>query len=435
MEKGIKKALIITYYWPPGGGAGVQRWLKFVKYLRDYGWEPVVYTPENPEYPEIDESLLKDIPLNLTVIKQPIREPYKAYKRFIGQDKEKKIQTAFLTEDKKPRFTERIAVWIRGNFFIPDARKFWIKPSVKYLISYLKEHPVDAIITTGPPHSMHLIGLKLHQKLFIPWLADFRDPWTNIDFYNELMLTKTADRKHRKLEKQVLKTATWVSVISPSMAENFNSLYSRQYEVITNGYDPEDINTSGMVKLDQKFSIAHIGSLVKTRNPKVLWKVLSEIITNQPEFASDLEIKLVGKMDIIAKEDLDKYKLWQYVNKIDYLPHDEVVNVQQQSQVLLLLINDSPNAKMILTGKFFEYMASKRPILCIGPVDGNAAVILKETNTGKISGFEDSKTLKGHILDYYNQYKAGKLELENTSIEKYSRKSLTKRIIEVIDQK
>ena len=176
LKKIPKKVLIITYYWPPGGGAGVQRWLKFAKYLRDFGWEPVIYTPENGEMPVVDLSLQKDVPQGLAVIKQPIWEPYNSYKKFIGQGKEEKINTGFLTENKKPKLAEKIAVWIRGNYFIPDARKFWIKPSVKFLSEYLHHHPVSAIISTGPPHSMHLIALKLKKKLNLPWMADFRDP-------------------------------------------------------------------------------------------------------------------------------------------------------------------------------------------------------------------------------------------------------------------
>src|SRR5687768_9770887 len=173
-----KKVLIITYYWPPSGGSGVQRWLKFVKYLRDYGWEPIVYTPSNPESPVNDDSLAKDIPSGITILKTEIREPYGLYKRFIGRKKDEKISAGFLTEKKKPKFAERIAVWVRGNFFIPDARKWWIKPSISFLSDYLTKNKVDAIVSTGPPHSMHLIAMGVKKKTGIKWLADFRDPWT-----------------------------------------------------------------------------------------------------------------------------------------------------------------------------------------------------------------------------------------------------------------
>ena len=210
----MKKVLIITYYWPPSGGAGVQRWLKFVKYLRGFGWEPIVYTPENPEAPATDESLLKDIPDNLTVLRTRIWEPYSLYKNFIGQKKGETINAGFLSEKKKPGIAEKISVWIRGNWFIPDARKFWIKPSIIFLSQYLKNNPVHAVVSTGPPHSMHLIALGLKKQLHLPWLADFRDPWTNIDFYDKLMLTKFSNEKHKRMELEVLKNADKVVVVS-----------------------------------------------------------------------------------------------------------------------------------------------------------------------------------------------------------------------------
>ncbi|MEA3317025.1 MAG: glycosyl transferase family 1, partial [Bacteroidota bacterium] len=188
-KKKNKKVLIITYYWPPSGGAGVQRWLKFAKFLPKYGWNPIIYTPENGEIPVTDKSLHKDISKETKVIKRKIWEPYTWYKKFIGQKNNQKINVGFLSENQKPKFTEKISVWIRGNFFIPDARKFWIKPSVKFLKTYLKNNNVDAIISTGPPHSMHLIAMQLQKKLNLPWIADFRDPWTNIDFYEDLLLT------------------------------------------------------------------------------------------------------------------------------------------------------------------------------------------------------------------------------------------------------
>ena len=197
----MKKVLIITYYWPPAGGSAVYRWLKFTKYLREFGWEPIVYTAENGEYPELDPENEKDIPAGVTILKHPIWEPYQLYKRFIGQKKTEKVNVGFLTEKKKPALAERISVWVRGNFFIPDARRFWIKSSVKYLSKWLAENPVDIIISSGPPHSMHLIAMKLKNRFKLPWIADFRDPWPSIDFYKELRLTWFADKKHHRLEK------------------------------------------------------------------------------------------------------------------------------------------------------------------------------------------------------------------------------------------
>jgi len=428
----MNRVLIISYYWPPSGGAGVQRWLKFVKYLRDFKWEPVLFVPENPEYPEIDNSLIRDIPEDLEIIKLPIWEPYDLYKKLVGRRKEDRINAAFLSENKKNRFIENISVWIRGNLFVPDARKFWVKPSVRYLSSYLKYHPVKAIISTGPPHSLHLIAFQLAETFSFPWIADFRDPWTNIDFYNDLKLSPWADRKHRFLEKRILEKADRIVVISKTMAEDFRKINDRSYDVITNGFDEHDM-TVPTPQLDKKFSIAHIGTLVSTRNPIPLWMALKELVNEREDFAGDLEIKLVGKIDFSVSSSIESHGLIKYLNRIDYLPHDEVVKCQLQSQVLLLIINNTQNAKMILTGKFFEYLAARRPILCLGPEDGDAAVILHETHSGILSGFGDIIGMKKNILYFYNKYKNGDLKPESEGIELYSRKELTRQFADILN--
>ena len=424
----IKKVLIITYYWPPSGGAGVQRWLKFVKYLREFGWEPIVYTPENGEMPSLDQSLMKDLPHGIEILKTPIWEPYDTYKKLTGKKKEEKINSGFLSENAKTKRTEKIAVWIRGNFFIPDARKFWIKPSVKYLKSYLKDNPVDAIVSTGPPHSMHLIAKELKRIFQIKWVADFRDPWTNIDFYKDLMLSNAADKKHKRLEKEVLQEADVVLSVGATLGKELTDLGAKRSEVITNGYDIE--KNLEEVALDEKFSIAHIGTMTKSRNPEVLWKVLSMLIDNNEVFKNRLEIKLVGKVDISVMESIEKFNLLDYVRKIEYLPHDEVIIEQRKSHLLLLVVNDTPNAKGILTGKFFEYMSSGRPTLCIGPNDGDVAEIIRETEAGSVFESKDGEALKQYILKSFE----GKIAFKtNSSVEKYSRKQLTKKLVSILD--
>lgn len=429
----MKKVLIITYYWPPSGGAGVQRWLKFVKYLRDYQWEPVVYCPEGAEYPEKDLSLAKDIPGGLEVIRHPIREPYEIYKRFIGRGKDEKISAGFLAEEKRASLTEKISIWIRGNFFIPDARMFWIKPSIKVLTEYLSKHPVDFIISTGPPHSCHLIARGLRKRFNIPWLADFRDPWTNIDFYRDLMLSSWADRRHHRLEKAVLRESDAVIAVSPGLAEEFSVIHPREYHVITNGYDEADLAEADGILPGKKFSLVHIGSLVPARNPVVLWKVLAKILAENPGFRDDLEIKLVGKVDYTVRESLEKEGLTPYLNKVDYVPHQEVGKIMKQSQVLLLLVNNTPNARGILTGKFFEYLGSGRPVLAIGPVDGDLAVILRQSGAGMISDFGDENGLMENLREMYSHFKNGDLSVNAGKTEMYSRKSLTAALVKILD--
>lgn len=430
----MKRVLIITYYWPPSGGAGVQRWLKFVKYLRDFGWEPIVYTAENGEIPVIDHSLEKDIPKNTTVLKTKIWEPYSVYKTFIGKKQNEKINASFLSESKKPSLTEKISVWIRGNFFIPDARKFWIKPSINYLNDYLRKNPVDAVISSGPPHSMHLIALGLKQKFpTVKWIADFRDPWTNIDFYKELMLTSSSDKKHKSLEKKVLKHADSILSIGQGMNEEFKQIlgnHPEKFSVITNGYDEDDV-FKGELEKDKKFSIAHIGTLVKSRNPETLWKVLKSLVETNENFKKDLEIKLVGKVDYFVNEKLKFYGLETYVRRIDYLPHSEVIKEQQKTKVLLLLVNNTPNAKSILTGKIFEYLAANVPILAIGPTDGDLAEILNKTQSGLISDFDDQNKLKENILRIYSN---PQFEPNKNEIIKFSRRELTKTLSELLNK-
>lgn len=431
----MKKVLVITYYWPPGGGAGVQRWLKFIKYLREFDWEPVIYTPENPEVPAMDNSLFKDIPENLTVLKTKVWEPYSAYKRFVGRKKEDRIKAGFLSEEKSPSLTEKIAVWIRGNLFIPDARKFWIKPSTKYLVSYLKDNPVDAVVSTGPPHSMHMIAYGIKQKLNIPWLADFRDPWTNIDFYDKLMLSAKADKKHRKMEQQVLQSADKVVTVSWNWAKDFENLGTKKVNVITNGFDPDDFRNLESTVSD-KFEILHIGSMNKDRNPATFWQVINELVQENTSFADRLKITFIGQTDYTVFEAIENQHLSCYVEKVDYKPHDELITSAANASLLLLPLNDTPNVNGIIPGKLFEYLALNKPIFCIGPVKGDCAQIIMECNTGVVIDFDDKEKMKLEMVKMFEDFILGKsAKIENvTKRNKYSRQILAGEMAGLLDE-
>ena len=428
----MKKVLIITYYWIPSGGAGVQRWVKFTKYLRDFGWEPIIYTPENPEFPSIDTSFEKDISADIQVIKTPIWEPYTIYRNLTGK-KNQSINAGFISENKKQGWKDKLSIWIRGNFLIPDPRLFWIKPSVRFLTTYLTQNPVDVIITTGPPHSMHLIGLGLKKNFpTLPWIADFRDPWTNIDFYKELNLSWISDKIHHRFENKIIQCTDSVVVVSNGMKDEYELMKPEHIQVITNGYDDSDV-LKVSVELDKKFSISHIGTLNAARNPKIVWKVLSDICAENADFKADLQIQLVGKVDFSVLEDIKNMGLTGNLLKIDYLSHSEAIAKQQSSQILMLLINNSGNAKGILTGKFYEYLAAKRPILAVGPTDGDAANVLNQTGAGKMVDFDDEEATKEAILDYYARFKAGSLKVESTSVERFSRRSLTAELANLLN--
>lgn len=430
----MKRVLFLTYYWPPSGGSGVQRPLKFVKYLRIYGWEPVVYTVENGEFPEIDNSLLKEIPENITVLKNKIFEPFSLYKWFIGKKKDYKLVAGYMHQMKTTKWTEKIALWIRSNLFIPDARMFWIKPSIDFLSDWLKKNKVDAIITTGPPHSVLLIGLGLKRKHKLPWLIDFRDPWTEIDYYKDLNLAKFADNEHKKLEKEVLKYADAVVCVSPDWGEGLARIGNRKVEYISNGFDDADIHDEIKVNLDSKFSIVHIGMMGKSRNHAIFWQAIAAIIDVNPEFEKDIEIKLFGKCDASVDESIAFYKLKEYAKIHDYIPHNEIVYVQKSAQVLYLSVNETANAKGILTGKIYEYLAVKRPILCIGPEDGEAAKVVLESGAGNVAGFQDIEKLKSNILSFYQNYKL-KIPFEGgKNYQKYSRKLQTGELALLLDK-
>ena len=420
----MKKALIITYYWPPAGGSGVQRWLKFVKYFRDFDIEPVVYTVENSNYPILDESLVHDIPKGIEILKQRIWEPNNLF-AFFG--KKKTESAGFLNPN--PSFFGKILQYIRANYFIPDARKFWVKPSTSYLKKYLKANKIDVVITTGPPHSMHLIGLNLKKELNIKWIADFRDPWTEIDYFQQLPLTKKAIEKHHSLEKGVLKNADAVLVVGKTMQENFSKFNSKVITV-TNGFDESLTNEN--VALDLKFTITHIGLMNADRNPKMLWEVLSEIVSENEEFSKDFDLKLIGKADASVIDDISRYKLSKNVLVIDYVTHNKVVEFQKKSQVLLLIVNNVPSAKGIITGKIFEYLMAKRPILAIAPSNGDVSEIINETNSGVVIDFGDKVALKKAMLGYYAKFKLGNLTVESKNIAQFHRKELTKKVSELI---
>ena len=431
----MKKVLIITYYWPPSGGGGVQRWLKFVKYFSYFGIEPIVFTPENPESPAVDESLLRQIPDGTKVIKQTVWEPYSVYKRFTGKKKDQRINTGFLTEKGSSKIAEELSVWIRGNLFIPDARKFWIKPSIKFLINYLKDNPVDAIISTGPPHSTHMIAQGVKNKINIPWIADFRDPWTKIDFYSKLKLTNWADKKHKRLEKKVIEDADKLVTVSWNWANDFKKLGAKNIEVITNGFDPDDY-ISLKKTLPNKFEICHVGSMNKDRNHVMLWKAISEIAKKVNGFKEDLKITLLGSTDHEVFDNLSHYNLLDNLEHIKYLPHKKVLQRAYNASLLLLPLNDTPNIAGIIPGKIFEYLALEKPILCIGPEDGDSAKIIRETKSGKTIGFEAKDEMVNIITNYYNEFKVHKtlaLDLKTSSYSAYSRKELTKQMASVLN--
>ena len=419
----MQKVLIITYYWPPAGGPGVQRWLKFVKYLRDFEIEPIVYIPENPNYPIIDASLTDEIPAGIKVYKKPIYEPY-GFARIFSKKKTKKI-SAGIINSKNQSVVEKMLLWIRGNLFIPDARKFWIKPSVDFLQDVIKLENIGTVITTGPPHSLHLIGLELKKRTKIRWITDFRDPWTSIGYHKKLKLTNASQAKHKKLEHLVLNEADKIIVTSNTTRREFSHITQKPITVITNGYDT---SLGISVALDVDFTISHIGSLLTGRNPLNLWKALSELIQEYPDFKKCFKLQLAGVISSDVLESIYFYGLQSYTKLLGYISHEEALQYQKKSQVLLLIEIDSEETQGIIPGKVFEYMASKRPILGIGPTNWEVGELIAKSNTGKTFTYPQLDELKSTLLQWFQEYKKEQLTLPLAEVDQYHRRELTAKL-------
>lgn len=428
----MKRVLIIAYYWPPAGGSGVQRCLKFAKFLPQFGWEPVVYTCENPAAFTWDHSLENDVPQSLEVHKTRIFEPFELYKKVTGQGKDAKV-TDVMVQSGKESLIKHMAIWLRGNMYVPDAKVGWVKPSVKYLSAYLKEQPVDLILSSGPPHSVHLIAQKLNARFNIPWVADFRDPWTNI--YSNRFMKRTAftERRDRRLESSVLSQANAVTVVSPGLAQEFGDRAQRLVEIY-NGYDPGDIPAARQ-KEKSEFHLRYTGNYKANQDLPVLWKVLSELKTEVPEFDTEFKLHLVGKVAGNIVDSIGAAGIEDLLLVTDSVPHLEAVQFMVDSELLLFPIPNDKTNKLILTGKIFEYLASRSEILGIGPVDGNAAKILREADRAEMIDYSDHEALKSRIRDSFERWKkSGALRHDGDAHARYSREGLTGELAQLFNE-
>ena len=457
----MKRVLIISYYWPPTGGSGVQRWVKFAKYLPSEGWQPVIYTPENPEQLAVDESLAAEVPAEAEIIKTHITEPYELYKKFLkksGHSKEAVEVNPVNAQNKT--FAQKAAMWVRGNFFRPDPRCLWIRPSVKFLKKYLKEHPVDLIVSTGPPQSMHIIGMKLARETGLPWIADFRDPWTKIFYFKHLSMTRATERWHRRMEKRVLDEASVVVAVSPLVQQEFQNMTQTPVELITNGFDECDFEQGAPdqswvshpdpdqatnIDPDQKsrlaaggpdkdFVITHTGLFAADGNPTTLWKVLAAKCTKDEEFRKHLRIRFVGKTDDAILEAVRAEGLDGHLTDMGYQPHAVAIREQRTASLLILPLRKEPEYRAVLPGKLFEYLASWRPVLGIGQPDGAMSMILNTTKTGVVLNWEDEASITRFIDLCWKNHLKGELTVDDADISQFTRRNLTHRMAELFDR-
>lgn len=428
-----KKVLIVTYYWPPLGGSGVQRWLKFVKYLDKSGWETFVLTPENPSFSVSDPSLSKDIPENTEVLRLPIWEPYDAFFKLSGLLGKKKPSASDMIAVGKKSFFQKLSGWARGNLFIPDPRIFWVKPAATFLHEFIKSNQIEKVITTGPPHSIHLIGLRLKKKNpAIKWIADFRDPWSQWDLLDTLSPTAFARKRHLALERRVLQVADRVITIAPYHVNLFEKLGGRKVDLITNGFDTDDFAKVNRQRTD-KFTIRHTGVVDELRDPRPFMLALKEACVADPTVKDNVIVEFIGNVNSAFKEFVKSDGILNAVARFSNLvPHDELLQLYGKTDMLLLVLAHTSIAPGNLPGKLFEYLAAGVPVIGIGPVDGDAARIIREANGGNIFDRNDGASIKEALLKEYGLWKSGSVP-RLSEAGRFSREKLTEQLISILE--
>lgn len=428
-----KKVLIITYYWPPGSGPGVQRWLKFCKYLPEFEWIPTVVTVKNGSYPSIDPSLENDIPQGMKVFKTKTLEPFAIYNFFRGK-KGKSVEVAMASVKGKQSLFAKFSNYIRSNFFIPDARVGWNKYAYEAAAKIIESEKPDVIITTGPPQSTHLVGLKLQKKYKVKWIADFRDPWTTI-YYNQFLLrTDSSHAKDLAYETKVLNSADAIITATPGITNDLKSRAKKAF-TIPNGFDLEDF-----AKVDfnpsEKFKLAYVGNLKPVQNVAKVWEAISELKTENKEFALKFEFEITGNMAPEFEVSFEQFGINDLVKIKKFVPHKEAIARMLESHVLFLPIPIDKDNKSILTGKIFEYLATKRPLLAIGPTHGNAAEILSQCEKSSMIDYDDIISIKHRLLHLFETYQNNPTPIEegNNDYLNYSRKGTTKTLTTILNE-
>lgn len=432
----MKKVLIITYYWPPAGGPGVQRVLKFAKYLPEFGWQPIILTVKNGEYPAIDESLEVEIPDNCKVYKTASLEPNLFYKKFTGMAVDEKIPTAVLAAENT-NWKKRLANWIRLNLFIPDAKIGWIPFAVRKGKKIIKAEKPDIIFSSSPPPTVHLIARKLAKWSGIKWVADFRDPWTDIYHYNKVKMSARSLNRDKDKEKEIVTSADEIITVSQNVAELLNekTTKAREIHIIPNGYDEADFYNLKDEPAFDKFTIAYAGKINNQQNPSNLWKILGNMVKENPTFAANFQILLMGNITDEVITEIKQNNLEKELKNPGYVDHQTALKYLKKSHILLLLIPNTGKNKGIITGKLFEYIAMEKFILGFGPKDGDAAEILEQTNTGRMFEFNEIQEVRNEITRQYKNWQKGLTQKVNREeIRKYSRRKLTERLVGVFEK-
>ncbi|MBP7464376.1 MAG: hypothetical protein KA793_08560 [Bacteroidales bacterium] len=428
----MKKVLIISYYWPPAGGIGVHRCLKFAKYLPQYGWTPVVYAPSNARYEYTDNTNFRHISPDLEIIKAPIIEPFGVF-RFLSGRKKAETTNPVYVRDRKRSIIDKMGIWIRGNIFVPDARMLWINPSVRRLKKYCRENHIDALLTDGPPHTNTVIALRLSQALGIPWLADFQDPWTQVDYYSMLYIGRCADRKHHRLEQETFATAKKITIASPTWARDLENIGARNVDPIYWGYDDDDF-PKNEVAFSGYFSIVHAGQLGYDRYPATFLKVLADMCNENTLFREKLRLELAGTVDYSIAQRIEELGLSKNYSALGKMSFPDAIQLTLRAHMLLLPLNIAENAKGRIPGKLFENLKARRPILCLGPDGSDSGTIVTSTMSGKSFEYDNYDGIRNYISEVFEKYLAGCNTLPDVDISFWSVRNQVKTLASYLDE-
>ncbi len=402
----LKDVLLIAYYFPPAGGPAAQRILQFVSNLPEFGWRPSVLTVGEGAFPDSDRSLLREIPPSIDVYRTRSWDPFAWYSRLVSGDTDEKedVPAGSLGESSRS-FVERAARWIRANIFIPDARVGWWPFAVREGKHLLARGRFDAILSTGAPHSVHLIGRSLHRSTGIPWLADLHDPWTDISYYEEFPHTDLARSIDETLERSVLEEASTVTTVSPSWKHLFEEKGASRCTVVENGFSTEAFD-GGPDPSEDEFILSYVGRLYASRNPVIVWDALERL--ERENQIPELRVRLIGTVDASVRRQVAGRGLQNRVDAVGFVPHREALAAVMRSRLLLLVIEQFARSDGMITSKLYEYIASERPVLGIGPPEGDAADLLTTTGAGKMFGWEgSSESVARFIRKHYRAWKEG----------------------------
>nr|MBI1230284.1 glycosyl transferase [Cytophagales bacterium] len=422
-----KRVLIITYYWPPSAGSGVQRWVKFSKYLPGFGWEPVIFTPENPDFDLKDPLMAKEVSVDTEVLKFPIWEPFQLLRML---KKEPLKDPAIILETDRKNLLDKAAIWLRANAIIPDPRIYWVKPSVKFLGQLVDSNDFQAVITTGPPHSLHLIGRALRRNYGIPWLADFRDPWSMWEFLDTLPMTSWARRKHRQLEASVFEEADALVTISPTFQQEMEQLSGRTVQLITNGFDPQDLpeGFDQHPPTSETLQVVYTGVIDAIRNPLPFLKALKSVFE---QVDRGVQLTFVGRVSQQLRQVVDEDSWFsKHVVFAGYVPHSAVFEYYAKASLLLLILTNTKNAKGNIPGKVFEYIATGRRIIALGDPEGDTAQILRKAGAGDVFRHEDVEGVSAFLENFQFHGDIGDYQVAG----KYDRKNLTGKLANVLNE-